>query len=198
MSNYSQRNKRDPDGMKGGSPFAELALLLSFVLVVYYAAHFTDTGSRHRATPPHSASVPEKAETPNVATENASITQDQKTEESEPQSPAADRPAPPTAETVESQDLSQPESTISGEISRPVAFLDPVDWESLSEEQISEINFIRQQFVTLVGGIDQDPTDPSYPERWASAQKLADEEFRSFFGEEAFGQLQLQAITSSE
>ena len=184
--------------MKGGLPFAELALVLSFALVVYYASHFRNTEARNHVTRSPGVELPERVEAPSIVTESSPITADQKIEELEPERPVANRRAQPVAETDESEDLSQPESVISDQVSRPLAFLDPIETESLSEEQISEINFIRQQFVTLLGGIDQDPTDPTYLERWMSAQRLADEEFRSFFGEEAFNQQQLQAITSSE
>jgi len=183
--------------MNGGSPFAELALLLSFVLVVYYAAHFTDTRPRNHGARAPRPDTPEKVEADEVTTGGPAIAEDRKTQEWQPIAPPPGRRAHPVADTRE-EDLSQTKGIIPDEVSRPVAFLDPVDWESLGEEQIAEINFIRQQFVTLLGGIDQDPADPTYRARWTSAQKLADEEFRSFFGEEAFNQQQLQAITSSE
>jgi len=87
---------------------------------------------------------------------------------------------------------------IDAQASTPVGFVDPPFPDELSEEQVNELSFIREQFVTLLGGVNQDPTDPTYLARWATAQRQVDEEFMSFFGEDAFNQQQLKAIASSE
>ena len=77
----------------------------------------------------------------------------------------------------------------------PVAFVDPSPDQGLTEEQLANFDFLRQEFVDLVGGPNQDPSDPQYLFRWEYAQRRLDDEFRSFFGEEALNQQQLRAVS---
>jgi type II secretory pathway component PulC len=80
------------------------------------------------------------------------------------------------------------------EVSTPVAFVDPSPGQALTEEQVTEFDFMRQEFVELVGGANQDPSDPHCLLRWEYARQQLDDEFRAFFGDEAFNQQQLQAV----
>jgi hypothetical protein len=81
------------------------------------------------------------------------------------------------------------------EVLTPLAFVDPSPDQVLTEEQVADFDFLRQEFVELMGGPNQDPSDPQYLLRWEYAQRRLDDEFRSFFGEEALNQQQLRAVS---
>jgi len=83
------------------------------------------------------------------------------------------------------------------EVSDPIVLIDPLPDQPLSELQSNQLAFMREQFVELLGGTDQDPTQPQYLTRWEQAQTLLDEEFRSFFGEEMFNRQQLLSVAAS-
>jgi hypothetical protein len=51
---------------------------------------------------------------------------------------------------------------------------------------------IQNNFVQAVGGLDQDPNDPSYLEKWQAAQKMSDAEYKKFFGGRAYVQRQME------
>jgi hypothetical protein len=80
------------------------------------------------------------------------------------------------------------------EVSTPLAFVDPSPDQVLTEEEVAKYDFLRREFVELLGGPNQDPSDPQYLSRWEYAQRRLDDEFRSFFGEEALNQQQLRAV----
>jgi len=62
-----------------------------------------------------------------------------------------------------------------------------------TEEQAATWDKLRNDFVTAIGGENQDPASPAYRKRWAHAQSEADQRFRFQFGDTAFVQHQLQA-----
>jgi hypothetical protein len=99
--------------------------------------------------------------------------------------------APNAIADVPSEETDSSES----EVSTPVAFVDPSPGQALTEEQVTEFDFMRQEFVELMGGPNQDPADPQYLLRWEYAQQQLDDEFRAFFGVEAFNQQQLEAVS---
>jgi hypothetical protein len=79
----------------------------------------------------------------------------------------------------------------------PVALVDPpVEGGSLREDQVAEFDFLRQEFAELIQESGQDSTDPQYLQSWELGQELIDEEFRAFFGEEAYNQQQLRSIAA--
>ena len=84
-----------------------------------------------------------------------------------------------------------------GEAAIPVAFVDLSPELSPGEGQPAEIDFLRQQFVELMGGSDQDPASPEYRRRWDEAQRQIDEEFMAFFGQEAFNAQQVKAVRAA-
>jgi hypothetical protein len=80
---------------------------------------------------------------------------------------------------------------------RPLAFCPPpanADW---SEEQLSRLAMLREEFAAAVGGWDQNPNDQGYRERWIQAQPWIDEQFATLFGSEALSEQQLQATRRS-
>lgn len=91
----------------------------------------------------------------------------------------------------------QENETLGTVVSDPIAMTDPLPDEDLSEQQVNQLAFMREQFVELLGGTDQDPTQPQYLKRWEQAQKLLDDEFRSFFGEEMFNRQQLLSVAAA-
>jgi hypothetical protein len=78
-------------------------------------------------------------------------------------------------------------------VSVPLAFQN-VDPNALkvSDEQQQVLAQIRQNFVSALGGDNQDPSTPQYLNRWQSAQRQSDEEMRAMLGGQAFLQYQLQ------
>lgn len=181
---------------KNGLAFPVLVFLASFVLIVNYSSPLT----KNTASKPSGASLPEAP----ASEENGSS-----------DLPATDRVNPPVSRELSPtrslsyqtpkrvSDFDEADRPTEGEVidaqaSTPVGFVDPPFPEELSEEQVNELSFIREQFVTLLGGVNQDPTDPTYLARWATAQRQVDEEFMSFFGEDAFNQQQLKAIAGPE
>lgn len=65
----------------------------------------------------------------------------------------------------------------------------------LSAAQWQEIDRMRANFTEKVG--TQEPANPSYRQRWVSAQFEADEQLRSFLGWEKFNQYQIAAVQSA-
>jgi hypothetical protein len=51
------------------------------------------------------------------------------------------------------------------------------------------VDTIKDQFIANIGGPNQDPTDPSYIQRWHQAQALADEQLRKYLGGDAYNRL---------
>ncbi len=73
----------------------------------------------------------------------------------------------------------------------PAALQDPPPGAELSPSQTAQLNTLRQNFVDAVGGPNQDPTDPAYLQRWLQATTASDQQFKTYFGVQAFLQLQL-------
>ncbi|MFZ4695278.1 MAG: hypothetical protein ACOYMV_09150 [Verrucomicrobiia bacterium] len=61
----------------------------------------------------------------------------------------------------------------------------------MTEAQQAALQKIQKDFVAAVGGADQNPSDPAYADRWASAMSLADQRMRSLIGWTAFNQWQI-------
>lgn len=99
--------------------------------------------------------------------------------------------------SVLKDDVASEETNVAeDEVSTPVGLIDPLPDQVLTEEQVTEFDFIRGRFLELLGGLGQDPADPQYRVRWETAQRQLDEEFRSFFGLEAFNQQQVLTLTT--
>lgn len=52
---------------------------------------------------------------------------------------------------------------------------------------------INNDFVTAVGGANQDPNDPAYQLRWDAAQAASDAQYKKFFGGRAYVRRQIEA-----
>ncbi len=78
----------------------------------------------------------------------------------------------------------------------PLVFrdVDPVAL-GLSAEQWAEINRMRASFTEKVGA--QEPANPAYRQRWASAQLDTDEQLRTFLGWDKFNQYQIAAAQAT-
>lgn len=78
-------------------------------------------------------------------------------------------------------------------VSVPLAFQN-VDPNALkvTDEQQQVLAQIRQNFVTTLGGENQDPGSLDYLRRWQNAQRQSDEQMRAMLGGQAFLQYQLQ------
>lgn len=77
----------------------------------------------------------------------------------------------------------------------PLAFT--VDPKNFTPEQQTALARIQNQFLKAIGDANQDPADPAYAERWLTAQEIADQSYRTFFGWTAFSQMQLERAGNS-
>jgi len=96
------------------------------------------------------------------------------------------------AETV-TQQSSPAEATDAadlGEVTAPLALVDPPDGFLTTEEQLAAFNALRQQFVESLAPFAQDPVAPEYRGRWQDAQEMLDDEFAALFGVEAYNRQQ--------
>lgn len=62
--------------------------------------------------------------------------------------------------------------------------------------QADALAALRQDFLSAIGGANQDPNDPAYLQRWLRAERESDEQFRLLFGNSAF--LAFQMATNGE
>ena len=79
-------------------------------------------------------------------------------------------------------------------ISLPLAFheIDP-SVVNLNPEQAQAVNDLRQKFIQDVGGLNQDPNDPAYSQRWQASQPQADLDLCGMLGINAFQSYQIAA-----
>jgi hypothetical protein len=62
---------------------------------------------------------------------------------------------------------------------------------NLDEQQIQAINDLRQNFIEEIGGLHQDPNDPTYLARWEKAQPEVDDDLRGMLGVSVWENYQL-------
>jgi hypothetical protein len=68
---------------------------------------------------------------------------------------------------------------------------------NLNDDQLAVIEQIRSKFLEAVGGLDQDPNDPAYLEKWQKAQPECDALLWFKLGKDFFQEAQLQAYASA-
>jgi hypothetical protein len=71
------------------------------------------------------------------------------------------------------------------------------DLLDLKPDQVNALREAEQLFVDLVGGEDQDASDPAYLERWQAAQPHVDMILRTRIGDNAFQRIQDYLIQQS-
>jgi hypothetical protein len=83
---------------------------------------------------------------------------------------------------------------------RPAPVMLPLALESidlatlnLNEARAAAVQQLRQRFIEEIGGVSQDPQDPSYRERWLRSQPKLDEDLRGFLGVQAYQEYQVAA-----
>jgi hypothetical protein len=65
---------------------------------------------------------------------------------------------------------------------------------NLNRDQLQAIDDLRQRFVDEIGGLEQNPNDPAYRERWLKSQPQIDDDLRGMIGVNAFQNYQIQAV----
>ena len=71
---------------------------------------------------------------------------------------------------------------------------DAQNLQSLTVTQNQEVlNDVKNNFIQDLGGIKQDPNDPSYHKKWMSAQSIADQRLRALVGYQAYNALSTAA-----
>jgi hypothetical protein len=66
-----------------------------------------------------------------------------------------------------------------------------VGQSSLTPSQAEAVQQLQRQFVEDIGGLNQNPSDPSYLKRWGTAQQDSDDSLRALMGWSAFSDYQL-------
>jgi hypothetical protein len=84
---------------------------------------------------------------------------------------------------------------ISSSFRMPLAFV-PVNPNAATPAVETKIAQLQEQFVQAIGDT-QNPTDPVFQNRWLTAQIQADMQYRAFFGQMAFQEMQLQQAQSA-
>jgi len=86
-----------------------------------------------------------------------------------------------------------------GRISLPLVFqaFDPSAID-LTAEQVQVIDDLRARFTAGIGGLNQDPNDPAYRERWLSSQPEVDQDLRGMIGNSAYQHYQLAVRPEAE
>lgn len=72
------------------------------------------------------------------------------------------------------------------EIKMPLVFLPPPPEIQNDPAQLAQFEALKSQFITDIGGLDQNPADPAYLNRWLGAQANADDWFYTWFGQSAY------------
>jgi hypothetical protein len=80
----------------------------------------------------------------------------------------------------------------------PLALIKPDPSLKLTEDQQYRLQTLRDNFVAAIGGTNQNTSDPAYLKRWRQAQADADDQLRSYFGQDLYYKFQLQAIHSDQ
>jgi hypothetical protein len=68
----------------------------------------------------------------------------------------------------------------------------------LSEEQLTALRNLREDFMSMMAGVDQDPTSPEYFERWEAARAAIDERFYTEFGQDAYNAQSVEAFRRAQ
>jgi len=103
----------------------------------------------------------------------------------------------PDLESVQSQPASIEDSR-SGEIplpppKMPLAFRElSLEAAAANPQMADAIKELRKSFIDAVGGPGQNPSDPSYYNRWIAAQRNADEQYRLLIGDQDYLTEQMQ------
>jgi hypothetical protein len=80
-------------------------------------------------------------------------------------------------------------------VSMPLVFQDiDVNQLNLNREQLQAIDDLRQRFLDEIGGLEQNPSDPAYRERWLKSQPQIDDDLRGMIGINAFQDYQILAV----
>lgn len=68
----------------------------------------------------------------------------------------------------------------------------------LTDAQVAIINGIKQDFLQQIGGMNQDPNDPAYRQKWMPAQRQADDMLKGMLGSTFVQNYELQVMQQSE
>ena len=69
---------------------------------------------------------------------------------------------------------------------------------NLNNDQLQAIADLRERFLDEIGGLEQDPHDQAYWERWQKSQPGIDDDLRGMIGVAAFQNYQVAAATADE
>lgn len=79
----------------------------------------------------------------------------------------------------------------------PLIFRNVTNALELSEQQLDTLAELQQKFAEDLGGIDQDPSDPAYRQKWQVAQQTSDDLLMALLGGEFYLNYELEAFRSS-
>jgi len=79
----------------------------------------------------------------------------------------------------------------------PLVFRNITNAVELSEQQLQTFAELQKKFVEDLGGIDQDPSDPAYRQKWQVAQQTSDDLLLALLGGEFYLNYELETSRSS-
>jgi len=79
----------------------------------------------------------------------------------------------------------------------PLVFRNVTNALELSEQQLQTFAELQQKFVEDLGGLDQDPSDPDYRQRWQVEQQTSDDLLLALLGGEFYVSYELATFRSS-
>jgi hypothetical protein len=71
-------------------------------------------------------------------------------------------------------------------VAMPLALLDPVASVTTTPEQAAALGQLRSNFADAVGAQKHDPQSREYRDNWVAAQPTADQQYRLWFGDQAY------------
>jgi hypothetical protein len=92
-------------------------------------------------------------------------------------------------ETRNVNNNTQPTATI------PLVLVTPDASVNLSPQELKAVEALKTDFITSIGGPNQNASDPEYLIKWNEAQPVIDERFRLLFGDDAYIKMTEKAHT---
>jgi len=110
-----------------------------------------------------------------------------------------DHELPVPSQFSQPTEISSPHRLQERPVTMPLVFQE-VDLSqlNLNSDQLQAINDLRQRFLEEIGGLEQNPSDPSYCERWLKSQPQIDDDLRGMIGLTAFQDYQVHAANPLE
>jgi hypothetical protein len=180
------KNHTRPEQLPVMKTALRLSVLLNCCLVVLLVLLALDRRAPTSELPPAAASEARQEPSGESASLSGALLR--------PEAGAAPGPLETAVEAAAASRRSPRQDSPDAVVSMPLVFQD-VDLSALALDsgQSQAIEDLRQRFVEEIGGLNQDPTDAAYRERWQQSQPENDGLLRGFIGVRAWQDYQLAA-----